>query len=212
MVFTLVTLMAASCANVSDRDGISSEGGADEGSVSGFLEEPLGDLGVEVANVRDADLPFQPLVPDRLGSPLRIVAYSEGPKTAAVAWVFDNPTLGQFAVMERVDDMSEEGLKVEASPVPSPGCTTVEVDDGKGGTTTLERCAFNPSKLITLADGRDALLTAGERFSTVTWIEPLVAAPGVTVDLPGWNLVVEVMGPASGFTRDQAIEAANQIV
>ncbi|HXF37073.1 MAG TPA: hypothetical protein VNO17_07835 [Actinomycetota bacterium] len=207
----IVAMIAASCATTSDRDLGSADRGGGEEPDAAFLAKPLGDLGVEVTSLAQARLPFEPLVPERLGAPVRIVATTGGPQEVSVAWVFDHPTLGEFAVVERVDDWTEAGLKLEAASVPSPGCTTVEVDNGEGK-GTVERCASNNSELIKLADGQDALLTAGESFSVVTWIEPLVARPQVAAQLAGFNVVVDVMGPASGFTTDQAIEAANRIV
>jgi hypothetical protein len=53
-------------------------------------------------------------------------------------------------------------------------------------------------------------VTAGDLFSVVTWIEPLVAAGTVKPD-KSLNVVVDVMGPASLFTPDQAAKVANMV-
>jgi hypothetical protein len=206
----LVALIAVSCAE-SAGPSETGGGGPEEGDAENILAQPLGDGGVEVSNLREGDLPFAPVVPVSLGAPVRTVVYNTGLEASAVAWVFDDAQLGNFAIVERPDDMSEEGLKREASPVPSPGCTTVQSDNGTGTAVPLTRCAQNNAYVVQLDGGRTALVTAGDSLSVATWIEPLVPSRAPANEANGLNLVVDVMGPTSMFTPDQAVKVANVV-
>jgi hypothetical protein len=206
-----LAVVAASCAFRNDAAGSlpAGGGGPPEGEVEGSLLEPLGDAGVQVPDAASADLPFSPVQPTKLGDPVRVIAASAELQTSAIAWVFDDPELGEFAVVERVDDWTEAGLKVEASPVPSPGCTT-QVVETSSSPASLVRCAYNNSYLTTLNGGRIALVTAGDSFSVTTWIEPLVVVGGAGSDSE-LNVVVDVMGPTTVFSPDQAVKVANMV-
>ena len=208
----VAALLVAACTSSSPRTG-PPEAGAGEGLPEDFFDRPLGALGSEVSDVAAAGLPFEPLVPDRLGPALhRFVYVSPGdPLASAAAWVFDLPDVGRFVVIERPDDLSEEGLEAEASPVPSPGCATYEVQAPSGDRATLTRCAYAKASLSTLRSGRTALVIHGESVTSATWVEPLIPIDGTTADLEGWNLEVTVMGLAEDLTPEEAIAVANQI-
>lgn len=139
----VVAVLIAACASPSPRTG-PPEAGAGEGLPEDFFDRPLGALGSEVSDVTAAGLPFAPLVPDGLGPALHRFVYvpTEDPLASAAAWVFDLADVGRFVVIERPDDVTQEGLAAEASSVPSPGCATYEVKTDTGDRVTLTRCAY----------------------------------------------------------------------
>lgn len=213
VVAALVLLAACS----SMRPGGRPPGGAGgDGPPEGFFERPLGDLGTEVPDVASAGLPFQPLLPERLWPPVRrfvlVPQPGEDPRSAEAAWVFDLPQVGRFVLLEMPDDVTEEGLRAEASPVPSPGCTTSEVGTASGQRANLTRCAYDIASLATLASGRTALVIHGEHVTGIEWIEPLLPAGTATPDdFRGWNLSVRIMGPAQDLTVDEVVALANEL-
>lgn len=212
IVGTALVLLAAACAR-SPAGTAPPQGGAAEGLPEDFFDRPLGTAGSEVADVTAAGLPFQPLVLDRLGPALRqfVAVPADDPRASAAAWVFELPEVGRFVVIEQPDDVTEEGLAAEASPVPSPGCATYEVKTDTGDRVTLKRCAYGKASLATLGSGRPALVISGESVTSVTWVEPLILTGGTQVDLEGWNLEVKVMGPAEDLTPEEAVAVANEI-
>lgn len=215
----VLALLMAACASSSPRTG-APEAGAGEGLPADFFDRPLGALGREVPDVTAAGLPFQPVVPDRLGPALHRFVYvlSDDPRASAAAWVFDLPDVGRFVVIERPDEVTEEGLLAEASPVPSPGCETSEVRTDAGDRVTLTRCAYANVSVATLGPGRPALVISGGSVTSVTWVEPLILTEGAQADLEGLegsnlalNLLVVVMGPADDLTPEEAVAVANRI-
>jgi hypothetical protein len=209
-----IVLLAAACSPGRSKTG--PPGAEADGLPVGFFERPLGELGTEVTDIATARLPFRPVVPDRLGPPAHVYVSippeGEDPRSAEVAWVFELPQVGRLVLLEIPDDVTEQGLRAEASPVPSPGCTASEVEAPSGERATLARCAYGMASLTTLASGRVALVIHGDRVTGVEWIEPLVPAEGATqLDCEGWNLSVRIMGPAQELTVDEAVTLANQL-
>ncbi len=62
----------------------------------------------------------------------------------------------------------------------------------------------------TLAGGQTALVTESPKGTGVIWVEKLVPAAGLDTELVGYNMTIEVLGPAPDFTLEAAIAAANE--
>jgi hypothetical protein len=206
----MAILLLAACADAGDgtSEGDSSLG---EALPEDFLTNPLGDVGQKFDSVGAANLPFRPVVPTGLQGEVAFYAYvpDDAPDAAEAAWTFDDPSFGSFVVLEHPDDTTEQSLQVEVEVAPSPGCEERTVTDDKGQDAVLTTCSDYTASLAKLAGGQEALVIDAATASSVTWVEGLdLAGEG---NITQKNLLIQVIGPATTLTPDQALEAANSI-
>lgn len=173
-----------------------------------YFEYPLGDARV-IETVEQAKLAYVPNVPDRLGEALRIQAdFRRFPGAREIAWAFLHPEYGRFIIQERLESRSGIENYIRHSAAQECGCRTTS-----GGGTA---CVYGEREQITLPGGITALVFAGDRNTSVEWVEPLRVLDEEAIrerreNIPDPGLLVSVVGPSETFTRDVAVAVAERI-
>ena len=128
-------------------------------------------------------LAFDPVVPEALGEPLRLVMTTPDvagtrKEDLAFAVVYDHPDYGRFYIVQAVPQTTQAELESLAGCDPSQGC------EGEWS-------------LVTIRSGVTALLIEGPVANSVIWLED-----GVRFD---------VVGPAETFSAEEVLEVANRV-
>jgi hypothetical protein len=172
------------------------------------LESPLGALGSKVNDVAESALPFVALVPSKREAVVHHFVYAplDDPSAAVAAIVYDDPDWGQVLLLEYSDTQTQQGLLEWESTLKGGGCSPVP-DTGFEG---AQACSYDPFEPVELPGKVVALLGSSKERTSITWIEELRPAAGVAVGdfTPNKTLTVEVMGDASTFSPEEAVEFA----
>lgn len=159
-----------------------------------------------------------PDVPDRLGTPVEIVATDPAaghPAFREIAWLFDHPKFGHLVVIEMLTN--EAGAKKELEELVSttPRCHPASPPSGFGSATS---CTYAERAPLPLVSGASAVRVIGDGTTAVYWVEPVkfvsddaekVAAEKAEFKDPA--LYVSLLAPSSELTAEEALEAANSV-
>ena len=148
-------------------------------------DDPYHGDGVRVADLKEAAayLAFTPVVPGALGSAAKFFVSGNKPDMSArsLIWVYDQPVYGRFWVSESIAETTQASI------------------DSLGNNPT--GCSLN--SLVTLRGGtRAAVLVGnpaaggGSGATSITWLDH--------------GLLIYVLGFTDTFTKDGAIQIANQ--
>src|SRR6266508_6318453 len=164
--------------------------------------------GVAVLRAEDAELAFQPDVPEGLGAPEAILATSQDHAAEAdreIAWVFQHPTYSRFVIVERlVDESATEGEWADLASA-TPGCETIS----EAG---VVECHYGKRSIVTIRNTTSAFMLEGNATTAIHWLEGVDAknqAAFARYRDPAVEVVV--LGPASDFTAEEAIDVANAV-
>jgi hypothetical protein len=150
-------------------------------------DDPYRGHGIQVADLKEAApyLAFTPVVPRALGPAAKFFISGNQPDMSAkeLIWVYDQPVYGRFWVEESIAETTQASI------------------DSLGNNPT--GCSVN--SLVTLRGGiRAAVLAAnpeahgsGTGTTSITWLDH--------------GLLISALGFTYRFTKDHAIEVANQI-
>jgi hypothetical protein len=175
-------------------------------------EQPNWDLPIAgstpLSSATDADLAFEPTVPDILGTAEQIIATSPIHAPASdreIAWIYDDPTYSRFAIIERLVDQSATLAEYNALASTSEGCTSLS-----GGSRV--ECHYGKRSMVKVRDGVSAFLLEGDVTTALHWLEPVDPSNKTAFERyedPAVEVVV--LGPAGTFTSDNAMEVANKV-
>jgi hypothetical protein len=203
----VVALASSSCASTSGPAGAREPALA---VPSGYWDNPFGNASVEIADVAEANLPFEADVPgEDLGQPVRIVTSDPSEPSVAreIAWVYDDPTYGRFIVRERAVNLSGAQKSISDLLGASPGCLST----GENGATV--ECHYGDRSAVHISDDVIGVLVAGAATTFVRWAGPATvidedAFADYANDFPVVGLLVEVIGPSGEFTPEEALAVA----
>lgn len=223
MASTILVLLLAACGTREANTSSASTRGSDVGEAyveggppvdPGIWKNPLGDDGVQVSSVSEANLVYSPAVPDELDDARSIVATKASeaePAFRKIAWVFDDAKYGPFFVQEEIAEAVAAQSELEAMGTATPGCTPITPEDPEGDATSGTRCISEGFSLVEIRDGISALLVQGPEVTSVTWVEPVSSSDQDALDSfrnPG--LLIAVVGPSSTFSGEFAVEVASK--
>lgn len=178
------------------------------------------DGGREVANPHSADLPFTPISPKDLGTPLRILVTPENvalPSTEIV-WVYDQPGGGRILLIEHLADVGPTQAEFDGLAAQPTGCETqspsaedaTNLGEGAGPRVV---CFGGRHYFTELTPGEQVFVNSGEVTTAVHWFAPLSAsekqALGDVFGDPEIELVI--MGPADQLSEEEALAAARSV-
>ena len=199
----------------SSRDGPDWERGALPGAI-------------EIARPSDAQLAFVPIVPSKLGAPLRIVATPSREAPAAyreIAFVYRHATYGVFVIKERLVPSRAATRESETLAAQEPGCTTrpapPELQEalGTGPNGVIRECHNGRRSRVAVRNGARGFLVETSVVTGLRWLEPLrpanleaLASFRERFGNPSLDLAVEVVviGPSDELTGGEAVEIATK--
>jgi hypothetical protein len=125
-----------------------------------------------------------------------------------VAWTFDDPDLGRFAIREYPDDTTEASLKDEVAATPERGCRSSTTPGPNGEVAELTSCTDYTASFIRISETHSAMVIDGDQAASATWVQFLEGSKGGAA-LDAAHLLVQVIGPSTAFSPEQAIEVAS---
>jgi hypothetical protein len=172
-------------------------------------ERPFGDGALQVREGDPIEMPFEIYPPSSLGTPTSVwVDNTSDAVHAQVAWVYTDPQLGTFDVIEGV--AIEDQAELEA-PVGQPkGCTVTT--DAAGGSQV--ECTTSTFEMFTLESGARALISIGDSTQNIRWIEPLKGLSAADLEGHGPSVVLEIKILAStdsGMSMSDLESLANRV-
>jgi len=219
-VAAAILVVAAGCARSQSQSGTSSDAAArsvpepngGEQPAEDVIGNPIGSHAIEVTSLDEVQLPFQPIAPAGLGTPVKIlVSPVDRDAEPKIAWIFDDPTFGTFHVSERITSLTDELLAGQAGM--KSGCTTQSLDPGAYGEGAYSTgCVMAGMQMLALGDGRSALVMPGDDVTTVMWLaKPTIldasAFPGVKAPM----LTFELVGATAAMDPQQAAALAARV-
>ncbi|SRR5229473_6250183 len=150
-------------------------------------DNPYHGAGIQVADLKEAApyLAFAPVVPRHLGPAAKFFIDGNKPDMSArsVVWVYEQPVYGRFWVTESIAETTQASIdSMRNNPT---GCSEDSV--------------------VTLRSGTRAAVSVGN---------PVASGSGASTTSIMWldhGLLISALGPKERFTKDHAIEVANQI-
>lgn len=183
--------------------GEEASGGA-SGEIALDPDAPLGVLGTEVQDALSAELPFVPIQPTKDGATVRQFVYvpAKDPSAATSAFVYQDPAWGSIVLLEYPDSQSQDSLLKEEANMKGGGCSPVPGYEG------AVACSYDPYEPVDLGEGVTALVGTGDEVTSLIWVAVLEPAPGFSAEdfAPNHSLTIEVMGDASMFSLEEAVE------
>ena len=152
-------------------------------------DSPFGAAGTQVADLKEAApyLAFTPVIPRGLGSPAKFFIGGNTPDMSArgLIWVYEQPVYGRFWVKESIAEVVQTQNWIESMRNNPTGCSNESVVTIRGGTTAA------------LSVGNPAASGSGSSTTSIMWLDH--------------GLLIVALGPKGSFTKDHAIEVANQV-
>ena len=150
-------------------------------------DDPYHGYGIQVADLKEAApyLAFTPVVPTALGPAAKFFISGNNPDMSArsLIWVYDQPVYGQFWVEESISETTQASIdSLRSNPT---GCSLNSVVTLRGGARAAVLVA-NPA-----AHG------SGTGTTSITWLDH--------------GLRISALGFSDRFTKDHAIDVANQV-
>ena len=148
-------------------------------------DDPYHDDGVQVADLKEAApyLAFTPVIPRALGSAAKFFVSGNKPDMSAksLTWVYDQHLYGRFWVSESIAETTQASIdSLGNNPT---GCSVNSVVTLRGGTRAAVLVG-NPAA------------SGGSGATSITWLDH--------------GLLIDVLGFTDSFTKDRAIQLANQ--
>lgn len=179
---------------------------------------PGGETVVELA---DVTLPFNPVDPTSLGSPLRIMVTPPDVPIEAqeLIWVFEHPEFGRFFLSERLANREARWAEFEGiASQPAEGCSEEPPSDldeeqfGEGAGPTIV-CHFGQHDFATTDTGVEVFATSGDVTTAVHWFVPLPPEQETLLEARVASPAIEmtVIGPSGQFTPNDALTIAGLI-
>ena len=138
---------------------------------------------IDVASEAEAAsyLPFPPVIPENLGTPVRIsvLAADPDPSVAALGLVYDHAEFGPFWVTERLAQTTQAGLELSAA-----GCTAATGCQAR-------------ATMVTITGGIRAKLLEGPVANSIKWLQG--------------EMFFDIIGPAQSFHPTDLTEVADLV-
>lgn len=148
-------------------------------------DDPYHGYGVQVADVKEAApyLAFTPVVPRALGPATKFFISGNEPDMSAksLIWVYDLPVYGRFWVKESITDVTQ--AEIDSMRNNPTGCSLDSVVTLRGGTRAA------------LSVHNSAAHGGGAGPTSIMWLDQ--------------GLLITAIGFSDSFTKDHAIEVAN---
>jgi hypothetical protein len=178
------------------------------------------DGGREVADPAYAGLPFTPVSPKGLGSPLRILVTpgDVGVRSAEIVWVYDQPGGSRMLLIEHLADAGPTQAEFEDLAAQPTGCQTQApssndaVNFGEGAGPKID-CFGGRLYFTELTPGNQAFVNSGNVTTAVHWFAPLGATEEKALAdvFRDPEIEVVIMGPSDQLSEDEALTAARSV-
>lgn len=150
-------------------------------------DNPYHGGGIQVVDLKEAApyLAFTPVVPRALGPAAKLFISGNKPDMSArsLIWEYDQPVYGRFWVQEEITETTQ--AEIDSMRYNPTGCSADSVVTLQGGTRAA------------LSVRNPAARGSGASGTSIMWLDH--------------GLLISALGFSDSFTKDHAIEVANQI-